>query len=73
MDVDDIRKSRKKWVRMSRIIEQEGSNARTSGDLFQAVVQAVLLFILEMWEVTPPPHQKDARKFSPQGGPPDDR
>ena len=51
--VVNLRKARKKWARMSRILGQEGANAQTSGTFFKAVVQAVLLFGSEMWVVTP--------------------
>ena len=47
----------KTWVRMSRIIGREGANARTSGNFFKALVQSVLLFLLEIWLVTPPRRQ----------------
>ena len=46
-------KSRKSWVRLSRILSREGSGRRVSGNFFKAVVQAVLLFGAETWVVTP--------------------
>ena len=39
-----LRKARKSWVRMLRILSLEGANPKVSGILFKAVVQAVLLF-----------------------------
>ena len=40
----NLKKSRKIWERLTRILGQEGDNLRVSGMLFKAVVQAVLLF-----------------------------
>ena len=45
-------KAQKSWGRMSRIISQEGSDKRVSGNFFKAVVQAVLLFGVETWVLT---------------------
>ena len=38
---------------MSRILSREGAAPRVSGFFFKAVVQVVLLFVLETWLVTP--------------------
>ena len=38
---------------MTRIISKEGAAPRVSGLFFKAVVQALLLFGLETWLVTP--------------------
>ena len=51
--VGNLRKARKKWARMSRILEREGENERMSGTLFKAMVQAVLLSGSETWVLTP--------------------
>ena len=45
--------SQKIWARLTRILEREGSIPRVSGMFFTAVVQAVLIFGLEMWVMTP--------------------
>ena len=46
-------KSRKSWVRMSRILIREGSDPKVSGHFFKAVVQVVLMFGAETWVLTP--------------------
>ena len=38
---------------MSRILSQEGADAKVSGNFFKAMVQAVLLFGEETWVLTP--------------------
>ena len=42
--VVNLRKARKKWARMWRILRREGSNTRVLNNFFKDVVQAVLLF-----------------------------
>ena len=54
---DKLRKSRKIWMRMTRIIFWEGADPRTSGLFFKVVVQAVLLLGSETWVLTPLPPQ----------------
>ena len=51
--VYNLRKVRKKWDRMSRILCGEGSDARTSGTFYKVAVQAILLFGSEIWFMTP--------------------
>ena len=51
--VGNLRKERKIWARLSRILGREGANPRVSGMFFKAVVQAVLLLGAEMWVITP--------------------
>ena len=46
-------KARKSWGRVSRILIREGVDPKVSGHFFQAVVQAVLLFMEEKWVLTP--------------------
>ena len=46
-------KARKSWGRLSRIFSREGADKRVSRNLFKAVVQAVLLFGVETWVLTP--------------------
>ena len=44
MVVEMTQKARKKWARLSRILGQEGMDAKALGIFYKAVVQAVLLF-----------------------------
>ena len=49
----NLKKARKSWGRLHRILEREGVTARISGAFFKGVVQQVLLFGAETWVVTP--------------------
>ena len=49
----NLRKARKIWMQMVRILIREGADPKVLGLLFKAVVQAVLLFGLETWVLTP--------------------
>ena len=49
----NLRKARKIWVRMTRIMIREGTYPKVSGLFFNAVVQAVLIFGAELWVLTP--------------------
>ena len=51
--VKNLRKEKKKWAQLTRILGWEGSNMRVLGTYPKAVVQAVLLFGSEMWVMTP--------------------
>ena len=42
----NLRKARKSWMRIPRILSREGADPKVSGLFFKAVVQEVLLF----WE-----------------------
>ena len=42
--VGNLRKSRKSWEYLARILGQEGANPRVLGMFFRAVVQAMVLF-----------------------------
>ena len=44
---------RKKWAWISGIIGREEINAWTPSNFYKAVVQAVLIFFLDVWAVTP--------------------
>ena len=46
-------RARKVWIRMSCILSREGAAPRASGLFFKAVVQAILIFVLETWVFTP--------------------
>ena len=49
----NLKKARRSWGRLSRILGREGATARISGMFFKSVVQQVLLFGAETWVVTP--------------------
>ena len=51
--VRNLQKSRRKWVRLTRILSREGADARTSGQIYLAVVQLVQLYGSETWVMTP--------------------
>ena len=53
VDVGSLRKYHKSWARLTRILDREGADPRISGMSFNAAVQAMLLFGLEMWVLTP--------------------
>ena len=50
--VGNLRKALKSWTRIERILIREGAIPRVSGIFFKAVVQAVILFPLEIWVMT---------------------
>ena len=52
-EVSNLQKASKIWARLSVILGIEGGKPRVSGRLFKAVVQAVILFGLDMWVTTP--------------------
>ena len=49
----NLRKLRKSWVQMTRILSQEGADLKVSGNFFKVVVQVVLIFVAETWVLTP--------------------
>ena len=51
--VGNLRKSRKIWERLLRILGMEGENPIVSGMFLKSVVQAVLLFVANVWFMTP--------------------
>ena len=51
--VANLQKARKKWDWLSRTLVREGENACTPGNFFEVVVQAVLLFVLKSYVITP--------------------
>ena len=51
--ISNLSKVCKSWVRMSCILGGYEANARVSGLFYKAVVQAVLIYRLEMWVLTP--------------------
>jgi len=50
----NLRKARKVWARLSRVLRAEHATARVCGKFYKATVQAVLLFGSETWNLTPP-------------------
>ena len=51
--ITNLRKSRKVWSRLLRILGREGADTRTSGRIYIAAVQETMLFGSDMWVVTP--------------------
>ena len=51
--VANLRKARKKWAHLWRVLGWEGIDARTLGNFKMAVVQAVLIFQSETWVMYP--------------------
>ena len=51
--LSNLRNAWKKWDRLSRVMEWEGVDTRTTGNLYMALVQAVLLFGLETLVISP--------------------
>ena len=51
--VHNLWQSRQKWAHMSSVLSREGADARTSGRIYVAVVNVVLLYGLETWVTTP--------------------
>ena len=51
--VHNIQRSQQKWVRLSWVLIREDAYARTLGRIYVAVVQAVILYGLETWVVSP--------------------
>ena len=49
----NLKKVRKSWAQLTRILGREGANLRVSGMFFKAVVQVVLLFGSETWVMIP--------------------
>ena len=51
--VGNLAKARSVWRRLTHILSREGVAPWVSGFFFKAVVQAVLIFGVETWVVTP--------------------
>ena len=51
--VGNFGKAQTSWGRLSQILRREGADLRVSGNFYKAVVQAVLLFGVETWVLTP--------------------
>ena len=50
--VRNLRRSRQKWEWLTHILIREGADAQTSGQIYLAVVQSVLLYGSETWVLT---------------------
>ena len=48
-----LKKARKCWGRISRVLRAENASPRVCGMFYKATVQAILLFGSETWNVTP--------------------
>jgi hypothetical protein len=49
----NLKKARKSWARVSRVLRAENASLKVCGVFYKAVVQAVLLFGSEMWKLSP--------------------
>ena len=49
----NMKKARKSWKLLSRLLRAEGASPRVSGMFYKAVVMAILLFSSETWNLTP--------------------
>ena len=50
----NLSRARGQWGRFASVLTREGSNPKTMGYFYQAVVQSVLLFSVESWVLTTP-------------------
>ena len=51
--VQNLWQAQQKWVWLSRVLIREGVDDRTSGRIYVAVVQVVLIYRLDTWVTTP--------------------
>ena len=51
--VRNMRKAQRKSARVTRVLIREAVDAWTSGQIYLALVQSVLLYISETWVMTP--------------------
>ena len=49
----NLRNSRCKWARLTRVLSREGADTRTLGQIQLAVLQLVLLYRSKTWVMTP--------------------
>ena len=49
----NLRKARKVWARLSRLLRTDNATPRVCGMFYKATIQAVLLFGSETWNLTP--------------------
>ena len=50
--VNQIKKARRKWNAIGKILKREGANAKMMARFYMTVVQAVLLYGVDSWTVT---------------------
>ncbi len=50
---ENLKKVRKSWAQVSRVLRAENASPKVCGVFYKAVVQAVLLFGSEMWKLSP--------------------
>ena len=50
--VRNLSRARQKYVRLNRLLIREGADDRTSGQIYLAVVQSVLLYNSDTWVLT---------------------
>ena len=46
-----LKKTCRVWARLSNVLQRENASPRTCGKFFQAIVQAVLLYGIESWDL----------------------
>ena len=51
--VRKLRRCRQKWERLTRILSREGADARTSGQIYLAVMKLVLIYGSDTWVLIP--------------------
>ena len=51
--VRNLRKASRKWARLTRVLGREGADARTSGHIYLAMVQLVMIYGSETWVKKP--------------------
>jgi hypothetical protein len=49
----NLKKARKNWAQVSRVLRAENASPKVCGVFYKAVVQAVLLFGSETWKLSP--------------------
>ena len=48
----NLKRAKQKWARISRVLSRDGASNRAAGMFYKAVVQTVLLYGCESWDVT---------------------
>ena len=51
--VSNLQRARQKWVQLTRVLIREGADARTSVQIYLAVVQLVIIYGSNTWVMTP--------------------
>ena len=51
--VGNLRKGRREWAQLTRVLGREGKDARTLGQIYMVVIQLVMLYRSETWMTTP--------------------